>query len=471
MAAADTGALGGATIEGVRVVVVANEQIGARMAGPAIRALNLARQLAARGARVTLATPGDIDAPELLGELASTTFGTPNARRFAQLAREHDVVVTQPQRLDIAHALQRSGTPVVYDLYVPSFVERVAQLATEPLERTLRERLLERDRLEYAAAVRLGDAFMCASEQQKDHWLGALGQAGRLDLDIVERDPAAHALVGVVPFGIAQDAPTPLADGEGALRGKLVEADAIPLLWTGGLWNWFDPVTLVEGLARAREGEPRLQLVVMGMHHPEAAWEEQEASRAMRARAGELGLLEGGSAAGVVLCDTWIPYAERHRFLLDAAAGVSAHHDGLETRLSFRTRLLDHLWAGLPTITTAGGELSDRMVAAGAAHEVADGDVNGWTNALLALARSSDADDSAAMRSAARGVADSYRWSTTTRPLIDIVARFAGGQRCAPARALSAGERRAYVALLLRIRAQAKGVGSIGAAIRGARGR
>lgn len=471
MAAADTGADRGA-LSNARVLVVANEQVGARMAGPAIRSLNLARQLARRGARVTLATPGEIDAPDMLDGLEYAAFGTPSPGTFAGLARAHDVVVSQPQRVDIAHALERTGTPVVYDLYVPSFVERIAQLATEPLDQTLRERLLERDRLEYAAAVRLGDAFICASEQQKDHWLGALGQAGRLDLGLVERDRAATALLGVVPFGIADDAPAPLEAGEGALRGTLVEPDAVVVLWTGGLWNWFDPVTLVEGLARARAREPRLQLVVMGMHHPEAAWEEQEASRLMRERARELGLLEGGRAAGVVLCDTWIPYAERHRFLLDADAGVSAHHDGLETRLSFRTRLLDHLWAGLPTITTAGGELSDRMVAAGAALAVADGDVDGWAAALEQVARGRDADGNDALRRAAHAVADRYRWAHTTAPLADIAARLASGERCAaPARSLTSRERARYVSLLLRIRAQAKGIGSIGAAIRGARGR
>ena len=42
---------------GVRVLVVATEQVGVRMAGPAIRSRNLADQLAHRGAVVTLALP------------------------------------------------------------------------------------------------------------------------------------------------------------------------------------------------------------------------------------------------------------------------------------------------------------------------------------------------------------------------------------------------------------------------------
>jgi glycosyltransferase involved in cell wall biosynthesis len=452
---------GATRLDGRRVLVISSEQVGARMAGPAIRALNLARQLRDRGANVTLAMPREGDEPALLDGLEVAVFGTPSMRAFRELAAPHDVVVCQPQRVDVAWGLRGSGAKVVYDLYVPSFVERIAQLGTEPLAPTLKRRLLERDRREYAAAIQLGDAFICASERQRDHWLGALGQAGRLDLDLLERDARGDALVGVVPFGIDDAPPTPLGPDEpGALRGQLVPADSIALLWTGGIWNWFDPVTLVEGLALARETEPRLRLVVMGMHHPEAHWEEQDASRRMRERADELGLLDDGN---VVLCEQWIAWSERHRYLLDADAAVSAHLDTLETRLSFRTRFLDHLWAGLPTITTTGGELADAMVACGAALAVEERDSDGWRAALLKLA--GDADLRAQMSEAAGELAHGFRWSAVSEPLARIVAATAVGVP-APRRRLSSLLR--YAALLVRVRAQAKGVRSLGGAVRGA---
>ncbi|MCW2922232.1 MAG: gtuS2-22 [Thermoleophilia bacterium] len=454
-------------LAGRRVLVVANEQVAERMAGPAIRSLNLARQLADRGASVTLAMPA---APsgllDQLDGIDDATFDTPSARRFRELADAHDVVVTQPQRVDVMRGLSRARARIVYDLYVPSFVERIAQLGTEPGDERLKRRLLERDRLEYATALQLGDAFVCASERQRDHWLGALGQAGRLDLHLLERDPRADALVGVVPFGVADQAPEPLTvDAAGAIRGTLVPEDSIVLLWTGGLWNWFDPVVVVEGLAKARETEPRLRLVVMGMHHPEAHWEEQDASRRMREHAAELGLLDGDDP-GVVLCDTWIPYLERHRYLLDADAGVSAHHDTLETRFSFRTRFLDHLWTGLPTLTTPGGELADAMVQCGAALPVDEGDAEAWRIALLKLA--GDPDLRAQMSVAARELAPTYYWSRVSDPLVDLVAATQPG---APRQPLGRLALLRYAWLLVRIRAQAKGIGSLGSAVRGASGR
>jgi glycosyltransferase involved in cell wall biosynthesis len=464
-------AAGRVALDDVRVLVVATEQVGARMAGPAIRARAIARELAARGAQVTLAmpeVPGEHD-PALDGiELAA--YGTPSARSIGALARRADVVCTQPLRVDIEWALARSGARIVHDLYVPSFLERIAQLSVEPGDERLRTRLLERDRREYAAAIALGDAFVCASERQRDLWLGALGQAGRLDLHLLERDPRAEQLVGVVPFGV-DDPPQPVrpAAGTGPIRGALVPEDSIVALWTGGLWNWFDPVLVVEALAAARAGDPRLRLVVLGMRHPDAAWQEQDASRRVRERAEELGLVAAGA---VVFVEGWVPYAERGAWLADADVAVSAHHDTLETRFSFRTRFLDHLWAGLPTISTRGGDLTDELAAQGAAIVVDESDRDAWTAALLHVAR-----DDAARADLARAASDlarGYRWSDVLGPLAAIVAQQAAE------RAAGAPDRRSrrrlhdlvsYLALLVRVRIQAKGIGSLAGAVRGAAGR
>ena len=59
----------------------------------------------------------------------------------------------------------------------------------------------------------------------------------------------------------------------------------------------------------------------------------------------------------------WVPYDEREAYLVEADLGVCAHHDHLEARFSFRTRVLDHFWAGLPSVLTGGdamGELVER---------------------------------------------------------------------------------------------------------------
>ena len=44
--------------------------------------------------------------------------------------------------------------------------------------------------------------------------------------------------------------------------------------------------------------------------------------------------------------------------LLEADVGVSTHFEHVETAFSYRTRILDYLWAGLPIIATQGDSLS-----------------------------------------------------------------------------------------------------------------
>jgi len=71
-------------------------------------------------------------------------------------------------------------------------------------------------------------------------------------------------------------------------------------------------------------------------------------------RAEDLGL-----ANCSVFFNEWAPYEERENFLLEADLGLNIHRHNLETRFSFRTRMMDYIWAGLPIITTEGDPLSD----------------------------------------------------------------------------------------------------------------
>ncbi|MFN8125119.1 MAG: hypothetical protein U0R64_01215 [Candidatus Nanopelagicales bacterium] len=402
-----------ADLAGVEVVVVSSEQPGRLMAGPAIRATHLARELGRAGARVTLACTAEPDVD--LG-VPTRVIGPPDPRTYRRLARGCDVLMIQPQRVDVAAGLHRGTARIVYDLYVPYFVEYPASvLAARGSGRTARK-LIERNHREVATAVSCGDGFLVASDRQRDFLWGALGQAGRL-----QYPPAAHAeaaRVAVVPFGLPDADPPRQATGR--LRGQLVPADAVIALWAGGVWNWFDPLTVVRAVAAARVSDPRVHLVFLGSGHPSADFQGQDAATAALA-APEVGaLLEDG---GLVFVDEWVPYEDRGAYLTEADLGVCAFFDSPETRMSFRTRLLDHLWAGLPTLTTQGGVLSDRMVAAGAAVELPPGDVDAWRDMLVALA-----DDRArrgAMAASATALAPDYRWSRVAEPLVGLVADLA----------------------------------------------
>ncbi len=130
-----------------------------------------------------------------------------------------------------------------------------------------------------------------------------------------------------------------------------------------------------------------------------------------------------------------MPYAERDLWLASAAVGVSAHHEHLETEFSFRTRIVDYLWCGLPVVTTGGDELGELIGARGAGTPVAAEDVDGFAAALAVLL--DDPDRRAAVGAAARELARDLTWDAVAAPLVD----FCAAPRRAPDLLLGAADR------------------------------
>ena len=88
----------------------------------------------------------------------------------------------------------------------------------------------------------------------------------------------------------------------------------------------------------------------MGFKSPNPQVPLMNMATAAKDLAQELGL----ENKNVFFSESWTPYEERINYLLDADLAVSAHFDLPETRFSFRTRMLDYLWAGLPILTSHG---------------------------------------------------------------------------------------------------------------------
>jgi hypothetical protein len=96
---------------------------------------------------------------------------------------------------------------------------------------------------------------------------------------------------------------------------------------------------------------------------------------------------------------------------------VSTHFDHVETAYSFRTRILDYLWAGLPTVTTAGDVLADLLTASGAGAAVPPTDVEALTAVLAELLDDGGRRDS--MSRAATSLGNDLQWSRVLAPLVE----------------------------------------------------
>ena len=331
----------------------------------------------------------------------------PQALRPHVMAAE--VIVAQPQWPVIAGWMHRSGARLVYDLYDPETLETLERFAAAwPAKRRLMV-AFTLDRL--ADALRGGHHFLCASEKQRDLWLGAMYAQRLIDPAAYDRDPSFRSVIDVVPFGLPAAAPRPAAGDPIRAAFPGIGRDDEVVLWNGGIWPWLDAPLVVAAFARLRDSRPTARLVFMGASgNPAGRAAAAEARRAAAAA----GLLD----RSVFFNDGWVPYADRAGWLLEAACAVATHREHLETRFAFRTRLLDCFWAGLPIVCTAGDDLAARVERDGLGAAVPAGD-----DAALAVALARVLDRGrAAYAAPLAAVAADYAWPQVAAPLIAFVA-------------------------------------------------
>ena len=328
------------------------------------------------------------------------------------LAARADVVVVQGDALRRAPGLRDVDAAMVVDLYDPFHLESFEQ--TRHLDPSPAGARSGPSIDVVNEQIRRGDFFLCASARQRDFWLGHLAAAGRVNEHTYDADPALSSLITVVPFGVEDDPPRHRAPAMRGVVAGIGAADEI-VFWGGGLYNWFDPLTAIRAVDRLRHRRERVRLFFAGARHPNASVGETTMATRARALAGDLGL-----TGRHVFFHDWIAYDERESFLVEADIGLSSHVDHLETAFSFRTRVLDYLWAGLPTVTTQGDTLAEVIDREGAGIAVPPEDPDALEAALEQLL----ADDALreASAGAARRVAEAYRWSAVLQPVVDYCA-------------------------------------------------
>lgn len=391
----------------MKVAIVTQDVIGERLAGPAIRALAMGRMLDGHAHDVRVHSTGWATA-----EAPQVAPGRLVPRAAAEVARWADIVVVQGDVLDACPALGGGDGVLVADLYDPFELEGLVRGVDLPTR--ARFGATRRALSVLSGQLERGDLFLCASERQRLFWLGHLDAAGRVNPATYDADPTLENLLAIVPFGIEELPPT--RDGQG-LVGRVagVTAESRVVLWGGGLYDWLDPLPAIEAVASLHTEIPDLHLVFMGTVHPNPAVKPPR----MLATAREL-VRRLGIDGAVTFHDGWVPYDERHNLLLDAEIGVSGHPSHIETALSFRTRILDYIWATLPVVTTEGDALGDLVASKGLGVTVPPHDAAAVAVGLRQLLL--DPDRSAQARRALVELAPSLRWSATLRPLVDFCA-------------------------------------------------
>ena len=385
-----------------RALIVSHDVVEERMAGPAIRCWEMARVLG-HEFPTTLAVPNQTS---LQGE--GFDLITYDVERLRQLSKQADLVVVSGCLLLLYPFLKSPGVPLVVDLYDPFHLENLQLMTSEEMA----ERLRDHDGLLGALRdqIEAGDFFICASERQRDFWMGVLSARNRINPYTYSDDPSFRRLIDVVPFGLPNEPPRHTRKVLKGVHPGIESNDAV-ILWGGGIYDWLDPLTAIKAVAEVHHTHPHVRLFFMGTRHPNPLVSSMQMVDRAVALAEELGLKDR-----VVFFNNWVPYAERGNYLLEADIGLSLHLDHLETRFAFRTRLLDCIWAGLPMVVTGGDTLADTVREHSLGRVVQVGNVAEAAQALEVLL-----DDPKARTSRAdgfRAAAAQFRWEQAMEPLI-----------------------------------------------------
>ena len=395
--------------------MISASPVGAAMSGPAIRAVEFARALGPHADVTLAAAAGEDDAGDRESSIAHVAFRQQDPRALRSHVLRADAIVSQPPWPIVASWARRSGARLLYDLYDPEPLEMLAHGAVDsgfpastngsPISRLwvalMRDRVL--------SALHDGHAFVCASEKQRDLWVGAMMAEGLVTPAVYRGDSSLRSVIDVAPFGVPAEPPQPSDERRIRVRFPEIGADDEIVLWNGGIWNWLDAPTAIRAVGRLAERRPSVRLVFMGASDDVNARAATADAHATAERAGLLG-------RSVFFNDRWVPYDERADWLLEADCAVSTHVEHLETRFAFRTRLLDCFWAGLPIVCTRGDELATRVERDDLGAAVAERDVGALADALVRVLERGRA---AYAEPLARAASD-HAWPRVAEPLVRL---------------------------------------------------
>ncbi|MGD8738486.1 MAG: glycosyltransferase family 4 protein [Anaerolineae bacterium] len=396
------------TVDHPRVLLISQDIVGETMAGPGIRYYHLACTLA-RYVNVVLAVPHE----------SSPTMSSPGfavVRYFRQdwpslegQISSAEIIVCPSDIASDFPQLAQSDACLVIDGYDPLLAEWLA-LSSRADPETEAARWLQRMR-ELNRQYVVGDYFICSSERQRDWWLGLLEAHGRINPWTFGDDPSLRRLIDVVPFGLPETPPQHTRPVIKGIVPGIGQRDSV-ILWGGGLWPWLDPLTAIQAIAEVWQTRQDVRLVLPATAHPNP-WMKGMPTllESARSAANRTGLVNKA-----IFFTQWLPYPDWTNALLESDIALSLGHDTLETRLAFRSRVLEYIWAGLPIITTRGDATSDLIEEYGLGIVVDYEDTPAVAGAIVRLLE--------APRSARAAPFDRVRkqlsWDRVARPLIDF---------------------------------------------------
>ena len=386
------------------LLIISDEVVAAEMAGPAIRVWNFAKILS-KYMNVILATPNESNFPPMEFEIARYT----DDLSVVNLSARADILLFGGTIFSQFASLKKIDKYMILDIYDPYNLATLEEFKNKPMDEQIswNKFLVEalNEQLYY------GDYFICASERQRDYWLGMLSALRRVNPVTYRADATLRKMIDVVPFGLPESKPVHEKDVlKGVVKG--IKKGDFVVLWAGGIYNWFDTLSLIRAMKIVWEKRKDIKLFFLGVKHPDPLVKELTLVNETVSLAKSLDVYENN----VFFNFGWVKYEERQNYLTESDAGIVTHPVHIETRFSFRTRTLDCMWASLPMISTEGDFFSDLIREKTLGIVVKEKDPEDIANAIIRLAENKEFYNKCV--SNLKEIAKDYTWDKVCAPVL-----------------------------------------------------
>lgn len=340
-----------------RILIISHDKIGTKMAGPGIRYHYMAEVLSDKFD----VTVGFFDPSYLPDDRLKRCYEVRHidVHAFNKHFPDFEVIIALYLTDSMIAFCNERQILMIFDLYAPVPVENLAQyiFSAKPIsEQTDRE--FANSYESYKRFFENGDLFIYSNRRQLDYWLGYIFGAGQIRPSQYRERPMFDRFV---PGAMGIDSSTAVkATQSKVVKGVIpgIGLDDRVLIWTGGVWDWFDAVTLIKAMGQLSKKSPNIKLLFFGTKHPNPSIPKMAELERAETLAEELGLL----GKTVFFQSGWVDYHDRLSYLAEADLAVYSHKPSIETEFSHRTRVLDHLLAELPTVATSGDFFADEVI-------------------------------------------------------------------------------------------------------------
>ncbi|MBT3408335.1 glycosyltransferase [archaeon] len=228
--------------------------------------------------------------------------------------------------------------PTVVDLSTPIAIEAMAHSIGIKDDFFLNEGIIPT-----YLALENGDYFICSNRAQKYFYLGMMSLMGinSFDDNIIEIAPLAPRIK------------KPVIRKKSIIK-KIVGKNKKVILFMGGLYSWYDYKTPILAMKEVIKKQKDAVLVFVGALNPNIP----ELTKENYVNAKKLADKENLLNKSIFFMD-WASSTDRWNIYEESEFAVVTSFETSESAMSYRMRIIDFLYGGLPVICTKNDELSE----------------------------------------------------------------------------------------------------------------